>query len=81
MITVKFFASFRDIAGTETLDINVDETVTITDLIKQLEYRYPRFEGKLGTLALVAVNEKYAHHQQELQHGDVVAFFPPVSGG
>jgi molybdopterin synthase sulfur carrier subunit len=81
MITVKFFATFRDLSGTGELQIQIAKAATVAKLIEQIEQQYPQFERKLENLALVALNEKYTHRQQQLQHNDVVAFFPPVSGG
>jgi len=82
VITTKFFAAFRDIIGADSLDLNVDQQhVTVNTIIRQLEQQHPAFEGRLTKIALIAVNEVYAQHQQELQPEDVVAFFPPVSGG
>ncbi len=80
-ITVKFFATFRELAGTGDLEMPVGDATTIADVIEQLEQQYPQFGGKLNKIALIAVNEKYAHRKSELQPGDTLAFFPPVSGG
>jgi molybdopterin synthase sulfur carrier subunit len=80
-ITAKFFASFQDIVGTNNLKLSLDKTISIAELITQLEEEYSGFHGKLEKFCLVAVNEKYSHRRQELSDGDVVAFFPPVSGG
>jgi molybdopterin synthase sulfur carrier subunit len=81
-VTVKFFATYRQLTGRDTLELQLDNTVTtVTDVIEQLERQYPQFSGKLSTNALVAINEKYVHRQQELGPNDTVAFFPPVSGG
>lgn len=81
-ITAKFFASFQDVVGTNNLRLSLDGNVTsIAELITQLEQQHPGFNGRLEKFSLVAVNEKYSHRRQELSDGDVVAFFPPVSGG
>ncbi|GAK58003.1 molybdopterin converting factor, subunit 1 [Candidatus Vecturithrix granuli] len=80
-ITVKFFATFHDIVGVSELKMNMADAATVGDLIARLEQQYPVFEGKLDKLGLVAINEKYAHRRKELQPNDVVALFPPVSGG
>ena len=80
-ITVKFFATFRDLAGTGELEMQIAEATTVAELIEYVEQQYPQFEKKLENLALVARNEKYTHRQEKLRHHDIVAFFPPVSGG
>ncbi len=80
-ITVKFFATYRQLTGIDTCELQIDNTVTVTDVIEQLEHQYPQFSGKLDSDALIAINEKYVHRQEKLQPNDTVAFFPPVSGG
>lgn len=80
-ITAKFFASFQDVVGTNSLKLSLDSAISIAELITQLEEQHPDFQGRLEKFSLVAVNEKYSHRRQELSDGDVVAFFPPVSGG
>lgn len=81
IITVQFFATFRDVVGADRLEVDLDEVTSVAELITQLEQQYPKFGGNLKKVALVAVNEKYVERRQILQAHDVVAFFPPVSGG
>ena len=80
-ITVRFFATYRQLTGSDTLELQLENTVTVTEVIEQLERQYPEFSGRLKTHALVAINEQYVHRKQELHPNDIVAFFPPVSGG
>ena len=80
-ITVKFFAAYRQIAGKDTFELQLDNTATVADVIERLEQQYPGFSGRLKANALVAINEQYVHRKQELQPNDTVVFFPPVSGG
>ena len=80
-ITIKFFAAFRDLAGTADLSMNIADGATVADLIDQLERDFPRFGGKLMNMTLTAVNERYVPRQTALQANDVIALFPPVSGG
>ncbi len=80
-ITIKFFAAFRDVAGTADLSMNIADGATVADLIDRLERDFPKFGGKLTRLTLTAVNERYVPRQTALQANDVIALFPPVSGG
>ncbi len=80
-ITIKFFATFRDLAGTADQSMQIGDGMAVADVIEKLEQQYPKFGGKLDKLALTAVNETYVQRQKELRPNDVVAFFPPVSGG
>jgi molybdopterin converting factor subunit 1 len=80
-IRIRFFASYRQLVGQETVELEVAEQATIADVIERLERDYPQFGGKLRHNALVALNEVYAEHHQYVQPQDTIAFFPPVSGG
>lgn len=80
-ITVRFFAAYRQLTGVDRLELEVAPAATVTDVINQLEQRYPLLAGKLQTNALVALNERYVQRETALQPNDTAAFFPPVSGG
>ena len=80
-ITVKLFATFQEIVGSNEFQLEMADSATVGDLITRLEQQYPQFGGKLEKQGLTAINEKYAHRRKELQPHDVVALFPPVSGG
>ncbi len=79
-VTVKLFALYRDIVGSGDLTVKLDNGAVVADVIHQLESQYP-FEGKLEELTMTAVNETYVHRKKALRPDDVVALFPPVSGG
>ena len=80
-ITIRFFASFRDLTGTATIVREVSDGATVEDAMRLIGAEFPRLQGKIDRIALIAVNEAYASRQTPLQANDVVAFFPPVSGG
>ncbi len=77
-ITVKCFASSREIVGQRELVIDVRAGATVVDLRDVLFETYPR----LSDLRLrFAVNAVYAAQEVELHDGDEVACIPPVGGG
>ena len=82
MVEIKtlFFASYRDIAGTDELDVHVPAGSSVADLISQLKDRGDTWRA-LPSEPAVAVNHTYAPLTTTLSHGDEVAFIPPVSGG
>jgi molybdopterin converting factor subunit 1 len=77
-ITVKFFASVREVIGTRAQQIEVAEGGTVGALWQSYVEKYPR----LANLGLAyAVNHEYSGLERVLNDGDEVAFIPPVSGG
>ena len=81
-ITVRYFASIREAAGTasEALDT---EASTIAELRTQLMTRGGPLADTLapGRAVRVALNQTLSHEHAGLTDGDEVAFFPPVTGG
>jgi molybdopterin synthase catalytic subunit len=79
-ITVKLFATLRQEAGWSQRELDLAEGATLGDLMTYLEQTHP--EVRLaGRPVYAAVNQSYAQPDQRLAAGDVVAIFPPVSGG
>ena len=79
-VTVRFFASHRDIVGASERRYELEDGATVGGLWEQLVTEHPRLGGFTGRL-LFAVNEQFATPATALQSGDGVAFIPPVSGG
>jgi len=81
-VKVRLFASFREAAGRSEMELELKDNSTLRDLIAVLDEIIPglaeRFE-RGGALA--AVNGAFAKPDRVLSEGDVVAVFPPVSGG
>lgn len=78
-VTVRLFASLREILGASVLERTLGDDATIGDLIRGLEVDFPRL-ADAGRYAL-ARNEEYAAASDRLRDGDEVALIPPVSGG
>lgn len=80
-LSVIFFATLRDLAGTRRLELELPaEQISVADLKADLSARYPQLSENLA-VALVAINEEFSFAQDHVVDGDEVAFFPPVSGG
>ena len=81
-VTVKLFASARDLAGgLPFLEIVLDpEVQTVRDLIELLCRRFPDL-GPQSARLMAARNQRYASRDALLDDGDEIALFPPVSGG
>lgn len=73
------FATYRDMAGAESLDLELPSGATAGDLVNRLRAR----QGleRLPAEPALAVNEVYASLSTPLSDGDEVALLPPVAGG
>lgn len=79
-LKIKLFATLKDQAGQETIQVNVTPPVTVQSLLTAIETAYPALKSSLPT-TLVAVNKAFAFPQTEIEEGAEIALFPPVSGG
>ncbi|MBL4852355.1 MAG: MoaD/ThiS family protein [Gammaproteobacteria bacterium] len=76
-VTVKYFASLRENVGVAEQQCQIaQEGCSATELWTQLN---PSI--KLANNSLVAINQNYACLGAQVNDGDEVAFFPPVTGG
>jgi molybdopterin synthase catalytic subunit len=75
-----FFASYREMAGTDELAVELPAGARVADLVARLRPPAGRL-GALPPVPVVAVNMDYAPLSTELRDGDEVAFIPPVAGG
>lgn len=80
IVRALFFASYRDIAGTDELEVALPLEASVSDLVEQLRASGGSWAA-LPAGPAVAVNLTYAPLSTRLRHGDEVAFIPPVSGG
>lgn len=73
------FATYRDMAGTGEIQLDLGSGATVEDLVAQLRSR-PGLD-RLPAEPAVAVNQEYAPLTTALADGDEVALLPPVAGG
>jgi MoaE-MoaD fusion protein len=79
-ITVLFFATLKDRAGTARTQIELPEGSTVSDLKQNVVLKFPNIDNRLET-ALVSINQQFAFEEDLVPVGAEVALFPPVSGG
>ena len=75
-ISVKFFASLRELTGRGELRVDAPAPLDAKGLWQQV---CP--DIAMPAQVLVAINLEYASLDTPLEDGDEVAFFPPVTGG
>lgn len=75
-ITVRYFASLTDYIGRTKDVVEVEKTLSISELWQRVTN-----DKKLPENTLAAVNMEYVSFEHRVVDGDEVAFFPPVTGG
>lgn len=80
IINVQLFATLKASLGRSTVEIEIGESSTVSDLVDLLSEQYPA-AGPLIRSALVAVNHEFVVADQILHPDDEIAIFPAVSGG
>jgi molybdopterin synthase sulfur carrier subunit len=75
-IKVRYFASLGERVGRSEGNLEFTQTMTVRD-VWQLDTLGKPIPDNL----LAAVNMEYAGLDVQVQDGDEVAFFPPVTGG
>ncbi|GMN05219.1 hypothetical protein MTsPCn5_06070 [Croceitalea sp. MTPC5] len=84
-MTILLFGVTKDIVGSPSLSIPTTSITgksipkTVKELRVFLGNAYPEL-NKLSSLA-IAVNNNYAHDDNEINSYDEIALIPPVSGG
>jgi len=79
-VTVLFFATLKDKAGTTGINLDLPENCNVFELKQILFQRFPSLPQSSSSM-LVAVNQQYAFDRDVIPAGAEIALFPPVSGG
>ncbi len=79
-VTVKFFAKWREIAGSDRLVVSLPTDATVGELRQFLAEKFPAGTALLERCA-IAVHQEFAGESRVLADSDEVAIIPPVSGG
>lgn len=80
ILTILFFATLKDKAKTKSVELTLGDGITVAELKKELEIRFPAIASSLPS-TIVSRNKEFAENNEILKDGDEVALFPPVSGG
>ena len=82
MVTLKYFASLKSIAGKEEERLDLGNESSVQKLSEILAKTTPKIGEMIqGKKILVSVNQDVATLDTVIHDGDEVAFLPPFSGG
>jgi len=82
MITVKYFAGLKTLAGSEEDRFDLGSETTVRVLSEEIGKRHPELKNLIGgKKVMVSVNHDMASPDSTIKDGDEVALLPPFSGG
>ena len=77
-VILRFFASYREMAGTDRIELDLPPRTDISGLLRTVQRDFPFLPD---APVHVAVNAEFVAPGYELHEGDEIALLPPVSGG
>lgn len=82
MVKVKFFAVLKSLVGKEEVSIDLEEGMTLGQLLAKLKMDLPPLAEVLDKGGvLISVNQEVVDKEAPIQDGDEIAFLPPFAGG
>ena len=79
---IKYFAWLKNITDKEEEEILDDSIKNINDLKKYLIAKYPEIKKHIENKTVrFAINLEYTIENLKIEKYDIIAVFPPVSGG
>ena len=79
-VAVKMFAVARQLAGRDTVILQLPDRATVADLRRQLIDEVPTLSSVISHIRF-AVGTDYATDATVINSGEDIACIPPVSGG
>ncbi|MBI5197092.1 MAG: MoaD family protein [Nitrospirae bacterium] len=82
MVTVKFFAILKNLAGQEEARFDVGTGTTMKGLVGLIDKEYPKVGEMIrNKKVLISVNQEIASDDTPVKNGDEIAILPPFAGG
>ncbi|MBV8083607.1 MAG: MoaD/ThiS family protein [Chloroflexi bacterium] len=79
-VQVRLFARYRELAGTNALELDVPDKSTALDVFDRIAQRFPEMQPMRAS-TLMAIDAEYVRPETELREGEELVLMPPVSGG
>ena len=80
MVQIHFFAMLREIAQTESFELELNSELTAEQVLERVIEKYPALENYKSIVSF-AVNDAYATGETPVKSGDRLALLPPIAGG
>ena len=81
LLHIQLFASAREKAGKEKIELNVVEDWTIKECLDLVTKEYPSLHSDFLNLCRIASNKKYISLTDKCKFHTLISIIPPISGG
>ncbi|HDM92398.1 MAG TPA: MoaD/ThiS family protein [Candidatus Korarchaeota archaeon] len=79
---VKLYMHFRELAGADSLTLELPDSATVQDFLRELGERVPKLDKRIKRGEYILMKGgRWPKAHETLSDGDVLALFPPVGGG
>ncbi len=79
-VKILFFATLRTRAERRSMELELENDLTVAGLKEILVAQIPALEASLPS-TLISINREFAFDEEIIPEGAEIALFPPVSGG
>lgn len=79
-VRVRLFADFKRLAGTDMLELDVPENVTVGEVVEAVRTSFPALRSYQQTI-LVAKGVEFATSSDPVCENEEISLMPPVMGG
>lgn len=79
-VRLQFYAQLRDLIKAESIDVDLADGATVSDLLQSLYATFPPLGAHDKTI-LVGAGVDFVDRDYVLKPADEVAIMPPVQGG
>ncbi|MBC8335332.1 MAG: MoaD/ThiS family protein [Anaerolineales bacterium] len=79
-VKIMFFATLRTRAERRSMELEIENHLTVAGLKEILIAQIPALEASLPS-TLISINREFAFDEELIPEGAEIALFPPVSGG
>lgn len=79
-VSAHFYAQLRDLAGKETVELDLADGARVSELLEELYAKFPALRTHDKTI-LIGASVEFVDRNYKLKSGDEISIMPPVQGG
>ena len=79
-IRVQFYSQLRDLAGAQTLDVDLADGAVVSDLLEKIYAKVPALRTRDKSI-LVGAGVEFVDRNYKPKAGEEISVMPPVQGG